>query len=155
VTAPPGTAGAPVQIRAASPRERPAVSNVLDGAMLAIDAGLWPVAAVILLRTVLTLAYVARILEQLYFTPRPAGELPDLPVEPHDGDPGDEAVAADGGATEAPTGVPAATDAAEEGAPFGLVAVAAAAAVLAVLLGFAGPEFSDALEPFVTEVLGQ
>jgi multicomponent Na+:H+ antiporter subunit D len=144
----------------------------------AMNAGVWPVAAVILLSTVLTLAYVARILEQLYFTPAPSGDALDVEVEadrPND-DTGDHAVAADGGngvdgrggdGTATGTGEigeaesnndpngDANDDDQPMGVPLGIVAIAAGAAVLAVLLGFAGPEFADALEPFLVEVLGQ
>ncbi|AGN00093.1 monovalent cation/H+ antiporter subunit D [Salinarchaeum sp. Harcht-Bsk1] len=114
----------------------------------AIDAGIWPVAAVILLSTVFTLAYVARIVEQLYFTPSPsAGDVGvDVDADAPSDESGGRAVAADGGAVE---------DGTLDGVPFGIVAVAVAAAIMAVLLGFAGPELSDAIDPFVTEVLGQ
>ena len=116
----------------------------------AIDAGIWPVAAVILLSTVFTLAYVARIVEQLYFTPRPsAGDVGvEVDADAPGDEPGGQAVAADGGTADDAENV-------LDSAPFGIVAVAVAATIMAGLLGFAGPELSDALEPFVTEVLGQ
>ncbi|WP_256390633.1 proton-conducting transporter transmembrane domain-containing protein [Natronoarchaeum rubrum] len=135
-------------------------------ALGAVEAGIWPVAAVILLSTVLTLAYAARFLERLYFTPRSAA--PSAGVDAAAG------VAADGGADAATDG---GTDAADDdteashgdsdagvdaveqdiadapGASLGLKVALVAAALLAVALGFAGAEFADALNPFVTEVV--
>ncbi|GAB3683251.1 monovalent cation/H+ antiporter subunit D family protein [Salinarchaeum chitinilyticum] len=132
----------------------------------AMDAGVWPVAVVVLLSTVLTLAYVARLLEQLYFTPAPSGDATDLDVGSPTDAAGGHAVAADGGdgASDESTGADqsgSGTESDESGgagtieAPLGVVAVAVSAAILAILLGFAGSEFAEALEPFVTEVLGQ
>ncbi|HMB50153.1 MAG TPA: proton-conducting transporter membrane subunit, partial [Natronoarchaeum rubrum] len=127
-------------------------------ALGAVEAGIWPVAAVILLSTVLTLAYAARFLERLYFTPRSAA--PSAGVDAAAG------VAADGGTdaadddTEASHGdSDAGVDAVEQdvadapGASLGLKVALVAAALLAVALGFAGAEFADALNPFVTEVV--
>ncbi|WP_248515549.1 proton-conducting transporter transmembrane domain-containing protein [Salinarchaeum laminariae] len=118
----------------------------------AMNADLWPVAVVILLSTVLTLAYVARLFEQLYFTPAPSGDEAgaEAPADTSD----DHAMAADGG-NSADDGTEEHLSDPTPGAPFGVVAVAVGAAILAILLGFAGAEFADALEPFVTEVLGQ
>jgi multicomponent Na+:H+ antiporter subunit D len=105
---------------------------------------------------VFTLAYVARIVEQLYFVRAPSGEALDAGTESDRGGASGQSVAADGGtaADGATGGEP--TDADEHaGAPFGVVAITLAGAIVAVLLGFAGSEFADLLEPFLTEVLGQ
>ncbi|MFC7210766.1 proton-conducting transporter membrane subunit [Natronoarchaeum sp. GCM10025321] len=98
-------------------------------ALGAVGAGLWPLAVVIFASTVLTLAYVARLLERLYFTPRSVA----VP----------ERVAADGGtaATVEPISPTA-----------GAVVVLVLAAIGAVALGFVGAEVTEALDPFIAEV---
>jgi len=124
----------------------------------AIEAGLWPVAAVILASTLLTLAYVARVIERLYVTsPRDSG-TPDLEIDapPGDGGPTQSSetdVVSDGTDVATDGGDATADDA--SGAPLGVIAVAVGAAVLAILLGFAGAAFADALDPFLTGVFGQ
>ena len=104
----------------------------------AVEAGVWPVAAVIFLSTMLTLAYVARLLEKMYFTPTarepraPAGARP----------------ATDGG-ERAPL------DAIDEDAQrvsYGMLAVAVLSAVAAIGLGFVGAGFEALLGEFVGEV---
>jgi len=140
----------------------------------AIEAGLWPVAAVILASTLLTLGYVARIVERLYFTPAGAGV--ETPTVDPDGSEDGAAVAADGGSDADASDAAAADTEGDEagtdrpdgdspggsgsvdrpaGVPLGVVAVAVGAVALAVLLGFAGGTFADALAPFVAEVFGQ
>ena len=96
-------------------------------ALGAVGAGLWSVAVVIFASTVLTLTYVARVLERLYFTPRTEGQT--------------DRVAADGGEDDR---LPAPS--------VGALAVVTLAAVAAVALGFAGAEVTAALDPFVSEV---
>jgi len=119
-------------------------------ALGAIEAGIWPVAAVILASTVLTLAYVARVLEQLYFRAAAPTHPEDIDLGGHSDLPGGTAVSADGGTADS-----TAEQRTGDGAPIGVIAVAVVAAVVAVALGFGGAEFADALDPFLTEVLGQ
>ncbi|GAB3035812.1 proton-conducting transporter transmembrane domain-containing protein [Natronobiforma cellulositropha] len=109
-------------------------------ALGAVQAEAWVVSAVIFLSTMLTLAYVARLLERMYFTP--AHPLSDPHDTAHDHAP---AAATDGG-----------TDAANGGTTgrvtVAMLAVVVCIAVLAVLLGFAGGLFFELLEPFTAEV---
>jgi multicomponent Na+:H+ antiporter subunit D len=95
------------------------------------------IAAVILASTLLTLAYVARVIERMYFADTPA-------VEP---DPA--AVAADGGESTA-------GDSDGDPSPVspGMVAVVVLAAVAAVGLGFAGTAIQSLLEPTLSGVFG-
>ncbi len=103
-------------------------------ALGAVEAELWPVAAVIFLSTMLTLAYAARLLEKMYFTPAAPTERPVPPG----------AAATDGGS-------PVETDDPDR-VTVGMIGLVVAAAVLVVALGFAGGTFYDLLEPFVEEV---
>jgi len=98
----------------------------------AIEAGAPIVAAVIFFSTLLTLLYVARLLESMYFTP---AEDIDGAV-PADG----VRLLSDGGESDRPVS-------------FGMVFVVAALAVAAVALGFAGPAFEAFLEPFLEAAL--
>ncbi len=114
-------------------------------ALAAVEAEHWPLVAVVFLSTVLSLLYVARVLESLYFAgspeaaTEPSGEIAGSPGETGD------AVAADGGDD---------TDevVATGGASTGMVALALTAAVLTVGLGFTGAELSTALDPVVEAV---
>ncbi|PSQ60278.1 MAG: cation:proton antiporter [Halobacteriales archaeon SW_9_67_25] len=106
----------------------------------AIESGAPVVAAVILASTLLTLAYVARVIERMYFADVPAVEA------------GGEraAVAADGGeSTAADTGV-------GEESPVSpaMIAVVVLAAFAAVALGFAGTAIQSLLEPTLQGVFG-
>jgi len=106
-------------------------------ALGAISAGLWPVIAVVLASTLLSLLYVARILEKLYFD---RAETPDVDRGDHPAtDPADSAVAADGGRTDLPS--------------LGMVALVAGAALLALASGFFGAELTTAVDPLVEAVL--
>ena len=96
-------------------------------ALGAVEAEAWPVAAIVFLSTMLTLAYATRLLEKMYFTPSAS------PVEPPHGP-----VATDGGASDVVS--------------TGMRALLIGAAVGAVLLGFAGGAFVDWLAPFTSEV---
>ncbi len=112
----------------------------------AVEAEAWPVAAIVFLSTMLTLAYAARLLEKMYFTPASPVESPHGPVATDGGEsdsnPADDAV----GASYRPTrGSPDAVS-------IGMLAVLIGAAVGAVLLGFAGGAFVDWLAPFTSEV---
>ncbi|MDL5363745.1 monovalent cation/H+ antiporter subunit D family protein [Halalkalicoccus sp. NIPERK01] len=102
----------------------------------AVEAGIWPVAGVVFLSTMLTLAYVARLLEKMYFTPSPArgAYTPESPL------------ATDGGGDDTADPAPNAVSA-------GMLGVAVLAALLAVALGFAGGVFQSMLGPFVEVVL--
>ena len=118
----------------------------------AVRAGAWPIAVVVFLSTLLTLSYVARLLERLYFaepteptdpavgagTDADAGTGADADTElgARDPDP-----VADGGA-RADSRAPAAVST-------GMVAVIVAAAVVAVALGFATAPFEAFLERFL------
>ncbi|ADJ15777.1 monovalent cation/H+ antiporter subunit D family protein [Halalkalicoccus jeotgali] len=102
----------------------------------AVEAGIWPVAVVVFLSTMLTLAYVARLIEKMYFTP-PTGDVHAA----------ERAVAADGGAendAEATTRNPVSA---------GMLGAAVFAALLVVALGFSGSVFDSLLGPFVKVVL--
>ena len=116
-------------------------------------AGIW-IAAVILISTLFTLAYVARVIERLYFAgvdPEDAerGVTADR-VDPAGGPgrdaaetvPDGEAVA-DGGGGDA--GVPGAV-------PTAPLAVLVAATLVAIGLGFAGAGFETLLDPYLSEV---
>ncbi|MWV39278.1 proton-conducting transporter membrane subunit [Natrialba sp. INN-245] len=119
-----------------------------------VQAEMWPVAAVVFLSTMLTLAYAARLLEKMYFTPASALESPHGPG----------AVATDGGertegsrsSSEPRSDGGILVGSSRRGSPdavsFGMLALLVSTAVLAVVLGFAGGTFADLLEPFVTEV---
>ncbi|MFC7237857.1 proton-conducting transporter membrane subunit [Saliphagus sp. GCM10025317] len=120
----------------------------------AVEAQAWPVAAVILFSTMLTLAYVARLLETMYVTPpidsavEPAH---DTPAATDGGRPGSGA-GADAGSNHGP-GLERARITTRKSVPFGTLAVLVLAAVLAVALGFAGELFVDVLTPFLESVL--
>jgi multicomponent Na+:H+ antiporter subunit D len=116
-------------------------------ALGAVEAGIWPVAAVILLSTVLTLAYAARFLERLYFTPPSDVGVDTATVASDGGERSSSEPRSDGGPTELPN------HNGSVGVSFGVVAVIVLAALFAVALGFAGAELSSALDSFVTEVL--
>jgi multicomponent Na+:H+ antiporter subunit D len=106
-------------------------------AVAAVQTGLWPVVFVVFASTVLTLLYVARILEKLYF---------DHPAEPAATDAeADPAVVADGGESE--------NDGLTDSRSLGMVGLAIGAAILAVVLGFAGAEVASALDPVVDAVI--
>ncbi|WP_339106444.1 proton-conducting transporter membrane subunit [Haloterrigena salinisoli] len=133
-------------------------------ALGAVEAELWPVAAVIFLSTMLTLAYVARLLEKMYFTPTSVVDSPSPSgVATDGGDDSTDPAGTDDGAIETPLAAGVSYD--PSGGPgrdgpgrsadpvsTGMVAVVVVAAVVAVALGFAGGAFADFLEPFLTEV---
>ena len=98
----------------------------------AIEAGAPIVAAVIFFSTLLTLLYVARLLETMYF--RPAADIEGaVPAD-------SVRLLSDGGESDRPVS-------------FGMVFVVAALSVAAVALGFAGPAFEAFLEPFLEAAL--
>lgn len=95
-----------------------------------VEAALWPVAAIIFLSTMLTLAYVAKIGEKMYFQTE-VGASHTVRSTP---------LLADGGTTESIR------------ASFGMKAVLIVVAVIAIMLGFGGAGFDAAFGPFVEEV---
>jgi multicomponent Na+:H+ antiporter subunit D len=104
----------------------------------AVETGTWPIAAVILVSTVLTLAYFARVIERMYFAQPAAESSPEGAVAVDGG----EGVSADGGeAPDSPAGV----------SPE-MIGVVLVAAVAAVTLGFAGSAIESFLEPTLVEV---
>ncbi|WP_408958011.1 proton-conducting transporter membrane subunit [Natrinema sp. 74] len=106
-------------------------------ALGAVQSQLWPVAAVIFLSTMLTLAYAARLLEKMYFTPPTVETSRSRPA------------ATDGGTTAAAA---IRGEGSADAVSVGMIAVVVIAAVGAVALGFAGGTIADLLEPFLTEV---
>jgi multicomponent Na+:H+ antiporter subunit D len=102
-------------------------------ALGAVGAGLGPVAVVSLVSTLLTLAYVARLLERLYFTPAETTTHEDPPA-PH---PANGGVATDGGS---------------QSASLGALVIVGLATVLVVALGFGGDAIATNLAPFLDEV---
>ncbi|RDZ65184.1 cation:proton antiporter [Haloferax sp. Atlit-12N] len=90
--------------------------NIVVGA---VEAGAWPVAAVVVVSTLLTLAYFGRVIERMYFTaPEPEAD----------------AVSTDGG-----------NDAVE--VSFGMRAVVVVSAVTAVVLGVLGSDLITVIQP--------
>ncbi|MEF8786772.1 MAG: proton-conducting transporter membrane subunit [Haloarculaceae archaeon] len=106
-------------------------------AVAAVQTGLWPVVLVVFASTVLTLLYVARILEKLYFDHPDETAATEAAADP--------AVVADGGESE--------NDGLNTGRSLGMVGLAIGAAILAVVLGFAGAEIASALDPVVDAVV--
>jgi multicomponent Na+:H+ antiporter subunit D len=106
----------------------------------AIRSGTWVVAAVILASTLLTLAYVARVVERMYFAEAPAAEAELTQAF--------TAVSTDGGQP------PATEEGDESPVSPGMIAVVVLAAVAAVALGFAAPAIEGLLEPTLAEVFG-
>ena len=96
-------------------------------ALGAVEASSWPLAVVILLSTLLTLAYFARILERMFF---------------RDASPHSSAIrtAPDGGV-------------AVDGVSIGMIGVVVAAALAAVVLGTLAFEYGQLLEPTVQALL--
>jgi multicomponent Na+:H+ antiporter subunit D len=111
----------------------------------AVESGVWPVAAVIFVSTVLTLAYFARVIERMYFAPT----IPEADLETEQDSPTDTASTAvtDGGDT-------AETEPTRP-VSLGMVLVVVAATVTAVALGFLGSEIEQLLDPLLAEVFRQ
>ena len=123
-------------------------------AVASVEAGIWWLVLVIFASTLLTLLYVARLLEKLYFDYLPS-EAPDY-AEPSagvaaDGDQGDTP-RADGGeaAGDQPTFSPRRP---ESGLTIGMFVLALGAAILSLALGFAGEELTRAVEPLAQAVI--
>ncbi|WP_265107866.1 proton-conducting transporter membrane subunit [Halosolutus halophilus] len=128
-------------------------------ALGAVESQIWPVAAVIFLSTMLTLAYAARLLEKMYFTPPTAVERPHAaePVATDGGDAGtDDSDTTDSGFDDEGPAAAAIRDggrATPDAVSAGMIAIVVVAALGAVALGFAGGTFAELLEPFLTEVI--
>lgn len=93
-------------------------------AVASVESGLWPLVFVVFASTLLTLLYVARILEKLYFSP---GDRPSSTGT----------LATDGGSRFG----------------LGMVGLAVGAAVVSVVLGLAGGALTDAVDPVAEAVL--
>lgn len=95
-----------------------------------VEAAVWPVAAVIFLSTMVTLAYVAKLGERMYFQEDtgPSHRVASRPLM------------ADGGDTVRPSD------------SLGMRGLLIVVALLAIGLGFAGAGFDAAFEPFIEEV---
>jgi len=104
-------------------------------ALGAVEAESWPLAIVIFLSTLLTLAYVARLVERMYFR-EPAGESPEVAADAAGETTG---VAADGRGTTLPSA--------------GMRATVLTAAALAVVLGALAYGYAQALEPTIETLL--
>ena len=112
----------------------------------AVRAEAWPVALVVFLSTLLTLAYVARLLERLYFAEPEADTAPTAPAGATDTDTDtDTGAVADGG--ERPD------SRAPDAVSTGMVALVVVAALIVVALGFSTAAFEALLEPFLGGVL--
>ena len=107
-----------------------------------VRAEVWPVALVVFLSTLLTLAYVARLLERLYFAD-PAAAAAGSPAVP------------DGGGDGIPGPATRPDSRAPEAVSVGMVAVVVLAALAVVGLGFATQTFETLLEPFFAEVFAR
>jgi multicomponent Na+:H+ antiporter subunit D len=122
----------------------------------AIEAELWSIAAIIFLSTMLTLAYSARLLEKMYFTPAaPLESSHGTGVATDGGEPSEE-VRSDGGADTAQSGILMDYDRFTRGSPddvsLGMFGLLVAIAISAILLGFAGGALFEWLAPFTSEV---
>lgn len=109
-------------------------------ALGAVEAEAWPVAAVIFLSTMLTLAYAARLLEKMYFTP-----AVDSRSHRSDGNPAASQIATDGGNDGQASATP-------DVVSLGMLAFVVVLAGIAVGFGFAGGTLFELLEPFVEVV---
>ena len=116
-------------------------------ALGAVEAGSWPLAAVIVASTLLTLAYFARLVERMFFR-EPAGT--DDPETADSAAPDPDAESAGNAGAVADGGGDAATPATVS---LGMYAVVVAAAVLAVVLGAAVFQFGAFLEPTIDTLL--
>ena len=103
-------------------------------ALGAVRSGTPVVAAVILVSTLLTLAYFARVIERMYF------------AQPAPGTAGPDVAATDGGESAD------ATVGSDSPVSPAMIAVVVLAAVAAVALGFAGTAVEATLEPTLSEV---
>ena len=106
----------------------------------AVRTEAWPIAFVVFLSTLLTLAYVARLLERLYFAAPTADTAPTAPTGATD-----TGAVADGG--ERPD------SRAPDAVSTGMVALVVLVALVVVALGFSTSLFEALLDPFLGGVL--
>jgi len=99
----------------------------------AVEAQLWAVVFVIFASTLLTLLYVARLLEKLYFDYLPEDAPPHAEASAE--------LATDGGRGS------------ETALPYGVASLVAIATIASVVLGFMGAELTAMLEPLVEAVI--
>ena len=110
----------------------------------AVRAEAWPVAFVVFLSTLLTLAYVARLLERLYFAAPAADTAPTAPTGATDTDTDTDAVADGGGRPDSR---------APDAVSTGMVALVVLVALVVVALGFSTSLFEALLDSFLGGVL--
>ena len=110
----------------------------------AVRAEAWPVAFVVFLSTLLTLAYVARLLERLYFAAPAADTAPTAPTGATDTDTDTGAVADGGGRPDSR---------APDAVSTGMVALVVLVALVVVALGFSTSLFEALLDSFLGGVL--
>ena len=123
-------------------------------ALGAVNTELWGIIVVVFASTLLTLLYVAQLLEKLYFDYAPGNapahaEASGVPAA-------DGATAADGGtvtADDSETAADGGTVATDGTLSYGMIALALGAAVAVVVLGFLGAELTTAVDPVVDAVL--
>jgi multicomponent Na+:H+ antiporter subunit D len=108
-------------------------------ALGAVEAGVWPLAVVVLVSTLLTLAYFLRLVERMFFRAPLASEsaAPRSPTGPTAG-----VTAADGGVSG-------------DGPTAGMVAVVVLAALAALALGGLTSVFEQLMEPTLSALLQQ
>jgi multicomponent Na+:H+ antiporter subunit D len=117
----------------------------------AVRAEAWFVAVVVFLSTLLTLAYIARLLERLYFADPEASPAP--PPEPSGavtdgGSADDERTASDIDEDVDAPDIDVDTRAPEDVSP-GMIAVVVLTAIAVVALGFSTAGFETLLDPFI------
>jgi multicomponent Na+:H+ antiporter subunit D len=112
----------------------------------AVRAEAWIVAGVVFLSTMLTLAYVARLLERLYF----AGPQASAPPQAAAADGGTASTGAETAEAETAEAETAEADSrAPDDVSTGMVALVVVAAVVVVALGFSTAGFETLLDPFL------
>ncbi|WP_430505093.1 monovalent cation/H+ antiporter subunit D family protein [Haloparvum sp. PAK95] len=115
-------------------------------ALGAVEAEAWGIATVIFLSTLLSLLYVGRIVEQLYFGEASTDAAATEPEPAPASSASDQRPASDGG-VRAPAGDASIAEMASPRVPRAGLAVLVLAVVAAVALGFAGVAFADVLDP--------
>ncbi|MFP4625935.1 MAG: monovalent cation/H+ antiporter subunit D family protein, partial [Natronomonas sp.] len=119
-------------------------------ALGAIRASSWPVAVVVLLSTLLSLAYVARLLERLYFADP---EDPSVSDDAHPSGTDSTASRTDGGTSDAGQESLRPDTQAPAEISGGMIALVVVVVAVVVGLGFATDAFQALVDPFVVEVL--